>query len=262
MMKNEQKKRDPLNFEHDIHTETDEEIHFAFSDSSIKFNLFVYMKITPSSDFAPFYTFHNDPLAELSLARWVNIEGCQLFVDSFADSSNRFNFFDNPLQINGHKAIPIGMVFDTGINLVPTIIFILVKDEIFLQYLQMNEELIVLLERFITWFDSCEHHLDSYKRIFEILARKIEKMVLEYLVPEYFEIQKLLSLDDVKREMLLMVLKYHRLGGVSINMLKNTLTLPQKEIYKHIDALIAKDLLYIYTKKEQRSEIVDVLWYI
>lgn len=261
-MNNEQKKRDPLNFEHDIHRETDEEIHFAFSDSSIKFNFFVYLKIIPSKHFAPFYTLHHDPLAEFSLARWVNREGSQLFIDGCADSSNRYTIFDNPLQINGHKAIPIGMVFDTGINLVPTIFFILVKDEIFLQYLQMNEELIVLLERFITWFDSCEHELDSYKSIFELLARKIEKMVLDYLVPEYFEIQKVLSLDSVKREMLLMALKYHRLGGVPINMLQNTLTLPKKEIYKHIDVLIAKDLLYTYTKKETKDKIVDILWYI
>lgn len=139
----------------------------------------------------------------------------------------------------------------------PFILFFILSQECYQKYNSTIEKLQKLVQRFVNWIYS---HDDLNKENFSKLSSQIVEIIEKGTEPEYLEMKEILKMPTLQREIVLVILKEHRNGGIGLGKLAEILAETQKKTLAIVTELINKG--YIRIVEDGNETINDSTWLI
>jgi hypothetical protein len=137
------------------------------------------------------------------------------------------------------------------------IFFFILSQECYQKYNATIAKIKKLVHRFSIWLYSCE---DLNKENLSKLSSQFREILEKGSEPNYLEMKEILKMPTSEREIILVVLKEHRSGGISLEHLAQLLQESQKIVSEVVSKLVNKGFLRIL--KEDDVTIIDSLWII
>ena len=112
-----------------------------------------------------------------------------------------------------------------------------------------------LLHRLTNWiFDIHDFNISTLSRLSSQLQLILEKQQ----EPEYLDMKSILSLPSLQREIVLVVLKEHRNGGIPIDSLISQVRASKQNVEKELDELFKIGILRKF--EDEKTTVIDSLW--
>ncbi|MCG3223854.1 MAG: hypothetical protein H7647_05270 [Candidatus Heimdallarchaeota archaeon] len=142
-------------------------------------------------------------------------------------------------------------------NVFQFIFFLILSQECYQKYNTTIEKIKKLVQRFSTWINSND---DLNKENLSKLSSQLREILEKETEPSYLEMKEILKMPTSEREIVLVVLKEHRSGGVSLEHLAQLLRESQKIVSEVVSKLANKG--FLRQLKEEDVTIIDSLWII
>jgi len=142
-------------------------------------------------------------------------------------------------------------------NMFQFIFFFILSQEFYQKYNATIDKIKKLVQRFSTWINS---HEDLDKENLSKLSSQLREILEKGTEPDYLEMKGILKMPTLEREIILVLLKEHRSGGISLDHLAQYLRESSKNISEVTSELANKGLLR--QLKEKDVTIIDSLWII
>ncbi len=170
------------------------------------------------------------------------------------------NYFLEPIfeEKDGKWIISVYIpVQDDMGGMFPFILFFILSQECYQKYIVSMTKIKKLIQRLSNWI---YNHDDLNKENLSKFSSQLREILEKGTGPNYLEMKEILKMPTLEREIILVVLKEHRNGGISLEHLAKYLHESQKNISEVISELANKG--YIRQLKEKEVTIIDSLWII
>ncbi len=170
------------------------------------------------------------------------------------------NYFLEPIfeEKDGKWIISIYIpVQDDMGGMFPFILFFILSQECYQKYNVSLTKIKKLIQRLSNWI---YNHDDLNKENLSKFSSQLREILEKGTDPNYLEMKEILKMPTLEREIILVILKEHRNGGISLDHLATYLRESQKKISK-----VASELAhtgYLRILKETDVTIIDSLWII
>jgi DNA replication protein DnaD len=178
--------------------------------------------------------------------------------DYFQRRSEKVNQFLDPFYDEEEKRwiIPIYIpIPDEMGSTIPFVVYLVLSQDYYQKYLDVNEKIRKLILRLSNWaFDISDFNIETLSK----LSSQLQEILEKNLEPEYYEMKAILEMATEEREILLITLKEHRSGGISLNLLAEQLQKTKQNVLQTVDKLVKQGIL----RKQEEDEltIIDILW--
>ncbi|MHA1347438.1 MAG: hypothetical protein ACTSVO_06215 [Candidatus Heimdallarchaeaceae archaeon] len=139
----------------------------------------------------------------------------------------------------------------------PFILFFILSQECYQKYNTTISKTKKLVQRLSNWI---YHHDDLNKENLSKFSSQLREILEKGTEPDYLEMKEILKMPTLEREIILVVLKEHRNGGISLEHLTEYLHESQKKISEVVSELAHKG--FLRQLKEKDVTIIDSLWII
>ena len=178
----------------------------------------------------------------------------------FERQTSEGNYFLEPIfeEKDGKWIISVYIpVQDDMGSMFPFMLFFIFSQDCYQKYNATIEKIKKLVHRFSIWIYS---HDDLNKEILSKLSSQLRDILEKGIDPNYLEMKEILKMPSLEREIILVVLKEHRSGGISLEHLAQYLRESQKNISEVALELANKGFLRLL--KDKDVTIIDSLWII
>jgi hypothetical protein len=178
--------------------------------------------------------------------------------DYFKQKRDKVNQFLDPFYYDEEKRwiIPIYIPIPDEMGAtIPFVVYFVLSQDYYQKYLDMKEKVRKLILRLSNWaFDIGDFNKETLSKLSSQLHDILEKNI----EPEYYEMKSILGMPDLEREILLVAIKEHRSGGISLNLLTEQLQKTKQSVLQTVDRLVKQGILR--KQEEDDQTIVDILW--
>ena len=178
--------------------------------------------------------------------------------DYFKRRNEEVNQFLEPFYFEEEKrwVIPIYIpVPDEMGATIPFVIYFVLSQDYYQKYIEVKDKIRKLILRLSNWaFDIDDFNIETLSK----LSSQLQEIIEKNIEPEYYEMKAILEMPSSEREILLVVLKEHRSGGISLERLSGQLNQTRQNVLKRVEGLVKQGLL---RKQESDGQtIIDILW--
>jgi len=138
---------------------------------------------------------------------------------------------------------------------IPVILYLVMSQEYYQKYNDSLKKIAKLVLRMSNWVFSIN---DFNTETLSKLSSQIKDILDKQTEPEYLEMSAILKLPKLEREILLVTLKEHRNGGITLQNLAEQVRVNQKTVLEKAEELIRKGILRKFEDNDQT--IIDSLW--
>ncbi len=170
------------------------------------------------------------------------------------------NYFLEPIfeEKDGKWIISVYIpVQDNMGTLFPFILFFILSQDCYQKYTLTITKIKKLVQRLSNWILS---HDDLNKENLSKFSSQLREILEKGTEPEYLEMKEILKMPTLEREIILVLLKEHRSGGISLEHLAQYLRESPKTVSEVTSELANRGLLR--QLKEKDVTIIDSLWII
>ncbi|MCG3222357.1 MAG: MarR family transcriptional regulator [Candidatus Heimdallarchaeota archaeon] len=173
-----------------------------------------------------------------------NIEEANQFLDHFYDEEEK------------RWIIPIYIPIPDEMGAtIPFVIYFVLSQDYYQKYLDVKEKVRKLILRLSNWaYDIGDFNKETLSK----LSSQLQDILEKNLEPEYYEMNAILKMPAHEREILLVTLKEHRNGGISLNLLAEQLQKTKQSILQIVDSLVKQGILRKQEGDNQTN--IDILW--
>ncbi|NPD89005.1 MAG: MarR family transcriptional regulator [Asgard group archaeon] len=138
---------------------------------------------------------------------------------------------------------------------IPFVVYLVLSQDYYQKYLDVKEKIRKLILRLSNWaFDISDFNKETLSK----LSSQLQEILEKNIEPEYYEMKAILEMPILEREILLVALKEHRSGGISLDLLTEQLQKTKQSVLQTVNSLVKQGIL---RKQEEDDQIiVDILW--
>ncbi len=176
----------------------------------------------------------------------------------FNNSKEKFPLFQE-IEYEEHRwIVPLFFSLHTMMGVkIPSLLFLVMTQNLYQKFNNNRDTIEKLLQRYISWLNDLN---DLNKETLSKLSIQLLNILEHQETPRYYETKDLLQLEDVERAVLLVVLKEHKKGGITLQKLSTRIKMDIKTTSDIVEIFIEQGVLRIYT--EDRIDVVDTTWVI
>ncbi|MCE7741432.1 MAG: hypothetical protein GOP50_03150 [Candidatus Heimdallarchaeota archaeon] len=138
---------------------------------------------------------------------------------------------------------------------VPVILFLVLSQDYYQKLIDNLSKIDTLLQRLINWiYDINDFNIATLSK----LSSQIQLILEKQKEPEYLDMKSILSLPSLQREIVLITLKEHRHGGITLDSIVSQVRNTKQNVVKEIDALVKRGILRQFD--DEQTIVVDSLW--
>ncbi len=176
----------------------------------------------------------------------------------FEDENKAVNKFLEPFYLDDVKmwVKPVFLpLFDEMGAKVPVVLFMVFSQDYYQKFNDNTVKIDTLIQRLTNWiFDIHDFNISTLSRLSSQLQLILEKQK----EPEYLDMMSILSLPPLQREIVLVVLKEHRNGGIPIDSLTSQVRASKQNVENELDELVKCGILRKF--EDEKTTIIDSLW--
>ncbi len=180
--------------------------------------------------------------------------------DYFQRRNEEVNQFLDPFYDEEEKKwiIPIYIPIPNEMGAtIPFVVYFVLSHNYYQKYLGVKDKIRKLILRLSNWaFDINDFNIETLSK----LSSQLQDLLEKNIEPEYYEMKSILEMPTSEREILLITLKEHRSGGISLERLAENLQQTQQNILAKVDDLVKQGILR--KQEEDDQTIIDILWVI
>ncbi|MHA1552399.1 MAG: hypothetical protein ACTSQC_10705 [Candidatus Heimdallarchaeaceae archaeon] len=170
------------------------------------------------------------------------------------------NYFLEPIfeEKDGKWIISVYIpVQDDMGSMFPFILFFIFSQDCYQKYNASIEKIKKLVHRLSSWIYNQD---DLNKENLSKLSSQLREILEKGTEPNYLEMKEILKMPTLEREIILVILKEHRSGGISLEHLAQYLHESQKKVSEVASELANRG--FLRQLKEKDVTIIDSLWII
>lgn len=231
---------------------TIQKIHKSISEA-LEFNLVSYRDIRGT------YTMNYSTIKPLASEQLLLDNFTQdFFVAFFANTEAEINQFLEPFYIEETKkwVSPVNLIIDdeSGAK-IPVLLFLILSQDYYQKFNDSFSKIELLIQRLGNWiFELDDFNMETLSK----LSSQLQDIIEHNKEPDYFDMKAILSLPDLRREVVLIVLKEHRNGGITLDKLVALVNETKQKVSVEIDELVKDGILRQF--EDGDSTIIDTLW--
>ena len=229
-----------------------EQVTKAF-DEGIEFNLIAY-SYDEKNTVMNFSLVKPLPQVQLIL----DYKSEKIMTSFFNNTKENFPLFQE-IEYEEHRwIVPLFFSLHTMIGVkIPSLLFLVMNQNLYQKFNNTKDTIAKLLQRYISWLNDIN---DLNKETLSKLSMQLLNILENQKTPRYYETKDLLRLDDAKRAVLLIALKEHKKGGLTLQKLSTKIKMDIKTTSDIVENFIEQGVLRIYT--EDRIDVIDTTWVI
>ncbi len=180
------------------------------------------------------------------------------FTAYYTDIGSEFNQFLEPFYIDETKKwitpIVLPLIDEYGAK-IPVLLFLILSQNYYQNYNDTLSKTEVLIQRLTDWiFELDDFNMETLSRI----SSQLQEIIEHNKEPKYMDMKAILSLPDLQREIVLVALKEHRNGGITLDTLVLQTRETKQEVSAQIDELVREGILRRF--EEENTVVIDTLW--
>ncbi len=196
------------------------------------------------------------PLPQIQLI--LDFKSEKIINTFFNNTKEIFPLFQE-IEYEEHRwIVPLFFTLHTMMGVkIPSLLFLVMTQNLYQKFNNNKDIIEKLLQRYISWLNDIN---DLNKETLSKLSMQLLHILENQKAPRYYETKDLLNLEDIERAVLLLTLKEHKKGGITLQKLSTKIKMDIKTISEIVENFIKQGVLRIYT--EDRIDIVDTTWVI
>jgi len=233
---------------------TIQKIHKSISEA-LEFNLISYRDIRGN------YTMNYSTIKPVASEQLLLDNFTQdFFFAFFSNIEAEINQFLEPFYVEETKkwVSPVNLMVDNEFGAkIPVLLFLVLSQDYYQKFNDSFSKIELLIQRLSNWI----YELDDFNvETLSKLSSQLQNIIEHDKEPEYLDMKAILSLPDLQREIVLIALKEHRNGGITLTTLTTQVKETKQRVSVEIDELAKNGILRLF--EEGDSTIIDTLWII
>ena len=176
----------------------------------------------------------------------------------YTAAGSEINQFLEPFYVDETKKwitpIVLPLIDEYGAK-IPVLLFLILSQNYYQKYNDTFSKIEVLIQRLTDWiFELDDFNMETLAK----LSSQLQEVIEHDNEPKYLDMKAILSLPDLQREIILVALKEHRNGGITLDTLITQVRETKQMVSSQIDELVREGIVRRF--EEDGTIVIDTLW--